>query len=312
MAFYEKEVLQKAKQIDLLTYLQRANPHELIRDGPNSYHTRSHDSLKISNGKWMWWSRGIGGKTALDYLIKVLEMPFLDAVREITNLAPSANLNTDYLPKDNRRQGKTEPPCFILPRQNGSTEVVKRYLLQRGIHSELIDYCLRKGLLYQSYPYHNAVFIGRDASQTPRYAMERSTGEKRYFRECIGSDKRFSFSISGTNQTLHLFESAIDLLSYITLMKLKKAPIHGDHFLSLGGVTKEKTVPIALVDYLTRYPEISNLALHLDTDTTGRIATENITEVIKNNLCIRDLPPRHGKDMNDELAHYLRTKQQER
>ncbi len=35
-------------------------------------------SLKISNGKWIWWSRGIGGRSALDYLIKVKGYSFLE------------------------------------------------------------------------------------------------------------------------------------------------------------------------------------------------------------------------------------------
>ena len=36
--------------------------------------------LKISNGKWCWNSRGIGGRTALDYLIKVRGMDFVGNV----------------------------------------------------------------------------------------------------------------------------------------------------------------------------------------------------------------------------------------
>lgn len=39
--------------------------------------------LKISNGKRCWFSRGIGGYSALDYLIKVKEMPFIQAVETI-------------------------------------------------------------------------------------------------------------------------------------------------------------------------------------------------------------------------------------
>lgn len=42
---------------------------------------KSHDSLKLSNGKWMWHSRGIGGKTALDFLIKVRGFSFIEAVQ---------------------------------------------------------------------------------------------------------------------------------------------------------------------------------------------------------------------------------------
>ena len=44
------------------------------------YCTAEHDSLKISNGKWYWWSRGFGGYSALDYLMKVKEYGFVEAV----------------------------------------------------------------------------------------------------------------------------------------------------------------------------------------------------------------------------------------
>lgn len=74
------EQIARAKQIDLLSYLQACEPQELRRDSPHQYRTVSHDSLVISNGLWHWHSRGIGGATALDYLIHVREMPFVDAV----------------------------------------------------------------------------------------------------------------------------------------------------------------------------------------------------------------------------------------
>ena len=41
--------------MDLLTYLRRFEPEELVHIGGNTYATRTHDSLKISNGKWCWW-----------------------------------------------------------------------------------------------------------------------------------------------------------------------------------------------------------------------------------------------------------------
>ena len=70
MPYIAPEVITEAKRMDLLTYLREYEPGELVKFSSNTYTTRTHDSLKISNGKWMWWSRGIGGKSALDYLIK--------------------------------------------------------------------------------------------------------------------------------------------------------------------------------------------------------------------------------------------------
>ena len=40
---------------------------------------RDHQSLHISNGLWHWQSTGIGGRSALDFLIKVDNYSFLDA-----------------------------------------------------------------------------------------------------------------------------------------------------------------------------------------------------------------------------------------
>lgn len=72
MPYIPPEVVEKARELDLLTYLKNYEPHELVHFGGSTYCTREHDSLKISNGKWCWFSRGIGGKTALDYLINLL------------------------------------------------------------------------------------------------------------------------------------------------------------------------------------------------------------------------------------------------
>ena len=77
MAYFTKEQIEQAKRLDLLSYLQNYNPEELVYESRNSYTTRTHDSLKISNGMWYWFSRGIGGKSALEYLIQVEEYSFL-------------------------------------------------------------------------------------------------------------------------------------------------------------------------------------------------------------------------------------------
>ena len=78
------EQIEKAKQMDLLTYLQSYEPGNLKKISHDTWCTKEHDSLKISNGKWHWFSRHIGGKTALDYLIKVKGISFVKAVEIIT------------------------------------------------------------------------------------------------------------------------------------------------------------------------------------------------------------------------------------
>ena len=86
------DVVEQARKVDLLSYLQATAPNELVRCGAEEYCTREHDSLKISHGKWYWWSRGIGGASALDYLVKGLGMDFVSAVQAVMNQAPAVRI----------------------------------------------------------------------------------------------------------------------------------------------------------------------------------------------------------------------------
>lgn len=94
MPYVDPQTVEKAREMDLLTYLQNHEPNELVRLSDGTYCTRTHDSLKISNGKWMWWSRGFGGYSALDYLIKVKGLDFVQAVETIVGkCAVTQNIN---------------------------------------------------------------------------------------------------------------------------------------------------------------------------------------------------------------------------
>ena len=102
MAYVSPEEIEQAKQMDLLTYLQNYEPQELVHFGGSTYCTREHDSLKISNGKWCWFSRGIGGKSALDYLVKVKGYSFVKAVEKIVGQG------TETSPVFHRQETKNE------------------------------------------------------------------------------------------------------------------------------------------------------------------------------------------------------------
>ena len=305
MPYISPEVVAKAREMDLLTYLRNYEPNELVHFGGNTYCTREHDSLKISNGKWYWFSRGIGGYTALDYLIKVKEMPFMEAVETIMGrsaLLPPVVINT---PK------KEKPKVVLLPQASQCATHAVNYLIRRGIDSELIDYCISTGRLYESYPHHNVVFVGLDKYNKPRYANLRGIGSD-FKGEANGSDKRFSFSIPAKDSdTVHLFESAIDLLSYATIRKQEGMVWNGDHLVSLAGVYKPKenieetALPLALKQYLTDHPEIKRVCLRLDKDATGRLAASTLKALLQDQYEVSVYPPPIGKDYNDCLCYRL-------
>lgn len=312
MHYVTPEQIKRAKQMDLLTYLQHYEPQELVHFSGNVYTTRTHDSLKISNGKWCWWSRGIGGRSALDYLIKVRGMPLSEAVMRIDCQA------VVMPPVLSRTQGPAEPKKLLLPEKHENNNRVIAYLIGRGIHSTLIDYCIHTGRLYESRDYHNAVFVGLNRQGIPRYGMLRGTWGKRFAGDVNGSDKHYSFSIPARNEQrdLHLFESAIELLSYATLKLLSDGEWQQENYLSLAGIyrpkknIKESTPPAALVQYLKDFPYINSIILHLNNDAPGRLAAEAIKTILSPTYTVSDEPPKRGKDYNDYLKMVLGIKLQ--
>ena len=302
MAYIPPETIEKARQVDLLTYLKTCEPSELMHISGNHYCTREHDSLKISNGKWYWFSRGFGGYNALDYLVKVKDVPFLEAVERISGVAAYTP------PTTNRTEKAKKPKVLLLPKASRCATRAFNYLRSRGIDSELIDYCFQTGRIYESLPYHNVVFVGLDRYNKPRYANLRGIGTD-FIGEANGSDKRFSFSIPAQNSdALHLFESAIDLLSFATLVKQNGGNWKRDHLVSLAGVYKPKknlqgsSLPLTLIRYLTEYPKITRITLRLDNDKAGGCMARALVALLSDKYEVSVQPPPYGKDYNDYLC----------
>ena len=313
MPIIEPEAILEARNMDLLTYLRNYEPSELVHLSGNSYCTRTHDSLKISNGKWMWWSRGIGGYTALDYLIKVKGMGFVEAVETI--IGRSAILPPVAL----KKQVKDEPKELLLPEKSKSNYQVLRYLCGRGIDKEIVMRCLSEGLIYESLPYHNAVFVGFDKENKARYAAYRATSKQRFMGDCSGSDKHYSFRLSDAGaEDVHLFECAIDLLSYATIVKRNGFDYRHMNLVSLAGVyapqkdMEQSKVPVALSEYLKDNPQTKRIVLHFDNDKVGRLASKALLTVIPKQFQVVDEPPPQGKDFNDYLLQTQHPTKKER
>ncbi|MCL2298871.1 MAG: DUF3991 and toprim domain-containing protein [Firmicutes bacterium] len=306
MPYLPPDLIRQVKQIDLLTYLQTYDPDELVHAGGGEYCTKSHDSLRISHGLWCWHSRDIGGKTALDYLIKVRGMGFMDAAQHLLGRAA-------IQPPVFSCPAKPPPQkTLILPPAALDNDHALTYLQSRGIDRAVLDYCTKAGRLYESADYHNCVFVGTDKQGQPRYAALRGTASS-FKGEASGSDKRYSFSLpaQGESETLHLFESAVDALSYATLLRMHGRDWQHTHLLSLAGVfapakNPNSRLPVSLARYLEDYPGIQRVDLHLDNDFAGRAAAQNIMDLLSETYDLCDhIPPGGCKDTNAYLQKRL-------
>ena len=178
-----KEKCKRAREYDVLSYLKVADPGELVRVSRNEYCLRSHDSFRISNGKWHWWSRGKAGHTAVDYLVEVKGYSFPFAVNEVLRtmggMAP--------------RRTSVKEKAFALPEAAENNDAAREYLKSRGINEWLIDMLVTGGIIYEDRRYHGVIFVGNDYENRPRHAAFRAADSSSFKLDVSGSDKRFCF-----------------------------------------------------------------------------------------------------------------------
>lgn len=156
MPWIPEEEIKRAREITAIEYLKKYQPNRLKKSSArNEWELTDHDSFKINEltSQWHWKSRDIGGTSALNFLIHVDGCSFLEAVQMLKDEYPA------YIPPP--VETKPKKP-FVLPPASPDCRRVFRYLKERGISSEVLQRCVHLGILYESLPYHNAVFVGRD------------------------------------------------------------------------------------------------------------------------------------------------------
>jgi len=297
-----REQIDRAKSVDLLSYLQTYEPHSIRKSGRNEYCLVEHDSLKISNGKFHWFSRGVGGYSTLDFLVKVRGMEFVEAVQALTDGQNTQSRQSQRLPPKINSPPK-QPKPFTLPTANANNDRVIAYLRGRGIDRDVIKRCIEAGTLYESKSH--CIFVGFDGD-TPRFACERGTTDD-YKKDVSGSDKRFSFFLPPNNPDSHslaVTEAPADALAHATIHKMNGDKWDG-YRLSLGGCSS-----LALISFLERHSEINSVQLCLDADKAGRDATSRIIRELLSDkrfshLKITVAPPPRGKDYADTLGAIL-------
>lgn len=304
--FVTQEMIAEARKMDLLTYLKNYEPYELVKVSADTYTTKKHDSIRISNGLWHRFSANIGGKSAIDYLIKVEGYSLPQAVNRVLN---RVNISP---PRYIKQEQKTKEKQIIIPKKSSNNEQVIEYLLNRGIDESIINYCIINNLIYQEDSTNNVVFLGYDNKGNIKYAGLRSTDNERFMKDAKGSSKEFSFRIVNNKiNTIHLFESSIDLLSYATLLKEKGYNWKNNNMIALSGVYQtqkeisQSKLPIAIESFLKNNSNIEEIILHFDNDNAGRNATKAFLFLLGDKYKVRDIPAPVGKDINDYLCYSL-------
>lgn len=261
----------------------------------------------ISNNRWHWFSRDIGGNT-LDFLIKYEGKNFNKAIEILTGKelgACTTKTRDIFISYDHTVYKCSNSAELVLPTKASDYHRVFAYLNKtRKIDSAIITDMMHQGKLYQS-DRHNCVFVGTDREGNIRFACERGTLSRvSYRRDCPGSDKRFCFHMEGRSNLLYVFEAPIDAMSHATLFKTQKIDYTEDHRISLGCLGDA-----ALMQYLQDRSEIKSIIFCLDNDKWGRPASAKLMQGLKEKgYTVSEEPPR-GKDYNEDLVELMKSKE---
>lgn len=307
---FTAEELALAKSADL-TAVAAALGYTVRRVG--RYHTlKEMDSIRIyDRSHWFRWSRRYDGKdnggSQIDFLRVFGGMDVKEAVFWLLNFMGYSKGNTS-LKQPLRHQldvtAKEKVKEFILPERACNNRYLYGYLQEeRGIGKGVIDFFVTRGLIYESMPYHNIVFLGNDRDGVTRFASMRGVFDKngKCFKcDVEGNDKRYGFNVKNqASRELIVFEAAIDLMSYVELTGNCNS-----NLLALGMVADAP-----LETFLQENPQIEIIKFGLDNDVPGRKASEVLIEKYYGlGYEVEDIaPPQQHKDYNEWLVSIRKT-----
>jgi hypothetical protein len=288
---FTDEQIAQANDINIIAYAQ-SRGYDVKKISPRSYKIHGYGGLYINGDglKWNCFSKGTGGG-AIQFVMEMEGRTWVEAIKQLLGIS---NDELPYIPpppKENEIKGD-----LVLPQKNDTYKHIFAYLIKtRKLDTDIVNQFVKDKKIYED-THHNCVFVGYDGENNPKFASVRGTNTNKKFRRDIeNSDKGYPFCLEGRSDTLCIFESAIDLMSYLTLLKLHGVVEFHHHMLSMGG-----TSYIPIEKYLKKNPNISNLILCLDSDDEGNFFSQKIREKFGEKYEVARHIPK-GKDFNEEL-----------
>lgn len=320
---YSQEERNSALEVSLSS-LASAMGYTVIREGRH-YSLKEMDSLIIYNDRsWNRWSGkgNITGGTQIDFLLAFGDVS--TAAQAIKKLLDFRGYHTEAV--ISHKNIEMQPSAsesihdLVLPPKNKDYRRVFAYLIKtRGLSQEVVSDFVHRKLIYEDSVHHNIVFLGYDPEGNIKYAGLRGTADlygKKFKMDVPGNDKNYGVNIvNKENDTLLVFESVIDCMSYIDLYHDNVS-----NKLVLGMVEDNP-----LAQFVKDYSHIKKIRFCLDNDEAGHKALYGwmdqdgtitrpglISKYKQLGFDIDVLIPPHGKDWNETVLFMRNEKNKER
>ena len=289
------EQKERAAFVNLPQFLM-AHGFDLKKVG-KEYVWKDHDSLHIKDngpgerGAWFRFSEDKGGDN-IGFLREYMGMSFVDAVEALTG----EHIDRTYIPSRTYEQ----KPKTVTARELSLAEAdncrrVFAYLCKtRGLDYDMLSALIKKGVISQEEKTGNVLFKYFDTDGKVIGAEKVGTSTEHKFKGiATGSAGGHGFEVvRGTGEKAFLFESAIDMLSYL---QMHSNELDNCRLVSMMGVK-----PSIVLDTMLRHniaPE--NVYLCSDNDTAGNEFAQRLQEQYPDMK--RVITPDTYKDWNDML-----------
>lgn len=256
--FTEEEIYQAAHK-DIREFL--LSQGEIVKSSGTEWMWAKHDSVKFRGHVWYRHSTNESG-TAIDFLCTFYNMSFQEAVLTLLDCKKIAYHRTG----EELEQAITQEKTILMPKKNSNNSRCIAYLCKtRKINIKVVSYFIAINLIYESSDYHNIVFIGYDKKKTPRHIAQVGTLDTvRFKKEVRNSDKQYSFNYHcNKTNTLYVFESPIDMLSYISIYHLDC--FKNNNYVTCCGLSQQ-----AINRFIKDYPHITEIVFCFDNDFNAK------------------------------------------
>ena len=295
---FTDEEKTRAYEADIVSLLERMG--ETVKKAGREYEWFDNKDQKVTISNYLWFNQyeRVGGN-AVDFIRKYLGMNYPDAVRYILGE------NTGQTRVFKRRPAEEEERKLKIPDSYKNMNRVFSYLMnKRGLDRDLLHIFASAGLIYESVPYPNVVFVGKDEAGVIRHCHKRGTASQSvYKRNSPGSDPRWSFHWIGNSTNLFLFEAPIDMLSYIQMFPNDWM---NNTYAAACSVSDKVLEQCLLVN-----PNIHNVYVCFDNDKAGQDAAKRIKEkLFTKGIHVEILVPTL-KDWNEDLLNSMQLDESE-
>lgn len=244
---YTAEQIEQANNADIADYVQSRFQCKPVG---KEIHIKGYGGLyvKPETNEFFRHSENVGGKGLLEFCKKILNMPFLEAMRECVGEAADIKQFTPKAPAEPQEEKE-----FVMPEKSNSgyKNIYAYFINTRSLSPETVREFTNKGLIYptisegtskttgKEYKKLNAVFLHKNEKGEPCGAdLQGVDSNPDYrFKGCTPrdeSDRGFVYDKGSPEKidTVYLFESPIDLMSFVEL----HPEIENAKFVALSGL----------------------------------------------------------------------------